>query len=365
MKPYYAVIAASKGYQPGLSAFLNSFREHHAGQGIKIVVCDCDLEPAFVEKYSGDDLTWVKVSSEKGHIYATKIHRFRVASELDGVVGVFDSDMYVVRSMLNFWKMAEAGFIVGGANGSNIRFGENWNEGYSMEVPDVYDTRTITSVPTFMDIERDGEVWRSIYEHKERTNAGADFNLLNIFLAKLDKLDRVIPIPSEQMTGVHHFQIKPDTRVINKAGELLTNNGLELFCVHGRYWEGNWYTNLLKPMPKHCARLGIRSSKSRAYQGAVQSRDILKAEFDRYCDWPYESSIKEATLANLKEQQELFFTESESLEEENAALVKKNETLLDGLRQQGRELRRLKKQLEIASQRPTHPDPEKPIERMP
>jgi len=87
-------------------------------------------------------------------------------------------------------------------------------------------------------------------------------------------------------------------------------------------------------------------------------------EFNKYCDWPYESTTKPETLANVKEQQELFFTESESLEEENAALVKKNETLLDALRQQGIELRRLKKQLEIASQRPTYSDPEQPIERM-
>ena len=358
MKPYYLVAAASKGYQPGLAALLNSFRHHHAGQGIKIVVCDYDLEPAFVEKYSGDDLTWVKVTSEKGNIYATKIHRFRVASELtDGVVGVFDSDMYVVRSMINFWKIAEAGFIVGGANGSNIRFGANWNESYQMDVPEVYNTKTITSVPTFMDVERDGDVWRSIYEHKEATNAGADFNLLNIFLAKLGKLDRVIPFTSAQCTGVHHQQIKESTGIINKAGELLTNNGLELFSVHGRFWSGDWYANLLKPMPKHYARMGIRSSQSKAYQSSLKSRQLLMDEFNKYCDWPYESTVKPETLANVKEQEELFFTETESLEEENAVLVGRNEALLDALDLQKKKIR------ELESWQRDHsvaPDPETP-----
>jgi len=203
-KQYYAVVSASKGYQPCLSAFINSFRIHHKGQGLHMLIGDCDLEQAFKDKYEGDDITWIPIHSDRGHIWATKFERFRIAVEqTEAVVGVFDADMYVCRSMLNFWKMAEAGFIVGGSNASNIRFGANWNESYQMEVPEIYNTKTITSVPTFMDIERDGDIWGSIYEHKKDTNAGADFNLLNIFLAKLDKLDRVIPFTAAQFTGVH------------------------------------------------------------------------------------------------------------------------------------------------------------------
>lgn len=324
-KPYIAIVAASRGYMPGLAAFINSFRIHHQGLEMRIIVCDYDLTDEFRDKYGGDDLEFVKVSSTLGNIWTTKIERFRVATDQEGsVVGIFDADMFCCGSMLNFWKIAEAGMIVGGSNGSNIRFGENWNESYQMEVPEVWDYKTITSVPTFMDIDLHGDVWRGLYEHKRETNAGADFNLVNIFLMKLNKMEYIVPIPSEQVTGVHHFQIKPDTRTILKGGKLLTNNGLELLCVHGRYWEGNWYANLMKPMPKHCAKLGVRNRKSYAYQGAIQSRELLKAEFDKYCDWPYEMSVKDATLANIKEQEELFFTETESLEEENAKLAELN-----------------------------------------
>lgn len=340
MKPYYAVVAASKGYQPGLAAFLNSFRIHHKGMGIKIIVCDYDLEPAFVEKYSGDDLEWVKVTSQYGNIWATKIERFRVASELSGaVVGVYDADMYICNSMINFWKIAEAGMIAGGSNGSNIGFGSNWNESYKMEVPNAVNTKTLTSVPTFMDIDKHGDIWRSIYEHKRDTNAGGDFPLLNIFILKLDRLDQVVAFPSEVCTGVHHFQVKNETRVISKSGGLFTNTGLLVASVHGRYWSGDWYANLMKPLPKHCARMGVRNKNSKAYQGALQSRQLLMDEFNKYCDWPYESTVKEATLANIKEQEDMFFTNTATMEQENAKLLKEHE----GLRN---EIIKLKKQLE-------------------
>lgn len=324
-KPYFLVVAASSGYEPGLSALIHSHRIHHKNMGIKMLVGDCDLEENFKRQHDGDDIEWIPIHSNRGHIYATKFERFAIAIRQSGaIVGLFDADMYIVRSMLNFWKIAEAGFIVGGSNASNIRFGSNWNEQYGMEVPEVWNTRTITSVPTFCDIDQHRDIWSEIYRHKMETNKGADFNLLNIFLAKLGKLDDVIPFPSEQCTGVHHFQIKPDTRIIEKAGELLTNNGLELFCVHGRYWQGDWYTNLLKPMPKHCARLGVRSSRSRAYQGAIQSREILKREFDKYCDWPYEWSVKPETEGNIQEQIDTFFTETEDMEADNQALIERN-----------------------------------------
>lgn len=347
-KPYIAVVAASQGYEPGLSALLNSFRLHHKDMGIRILVGDCNLDPEFKEKHDGDDVEWIPIESDRGHIFTTKIHRFAIATEQKGaVVGLFDADMYIVRSMLNMWKMAEAGFIVGGSNGSNIRFGANWNESYGMEVPECWDTKTITSVPTFCDIDQHGEVWSEVYRHKVETNKGADFNLLNIMLCKLDKLDYVIPFTSSQMTGVHHQFLKCDTRIINKANELLTMNGLELFCVHGRFWEGNWYTNLTKNMPKYLARLGIHSSQSKAYQGVLQSQQLLKDEFDKYCNWPYKWSVKPATEANVQEQLDTFFVEPVKLEEQNQALVEKNMQLAERIESLQRQIKGYEHEIKV------------------
>ena len=193
------------------------------------------------------------------------------------------------------------------------------------DIPEIFDAKTITSVPTIMDIEKHGnDVWGGLYEHKRLTGAGADFDLVNIFLMKTGRYNDIITIPCECVTGCHHLQIKPETRAYWKGGKLMTMNGLEVLTVHGRFWEGNWYTNLMKPMPKHLARMGIRSMKSKAYQGALESRDILKAEFDKYCDWPYEWSVKAETEANVQHEIDTFFLEGVSMEEQNQQLAEKN-----------------------------------------
>ncbi len=360
MKQYSAVVAANKGYQPGMSAFIYSFREHHPNNEIKLYCLDYDLEAEFREKHDSMVDEWVKISHPKGHVHACKLQRFEVACEIGGVVGVYDSDMYFTASMLNWYKVADAGFVVGGSNASNNRYGAHWHEKFKMDdIPEIFDYVTLTSVPTIMDIEKHGnDVWGGLYKHKAETGAGADFDLLNIFLMKTGRINDIITIPCECATGVHHLQCKPETRAYWKGGKLMTMNGLVVYTVHGRFWEGNWCANLMKPIPKHLARMGIRSSLSKAYQGALQSRDLLQAEFDKYCHWPYDKSVKEATLENVKRETDLFFVESADMESENAALAEKNLELATRIEKLEHELRKQKK---VAREHIMTHDPTKPI----
>ena len=345
MTQFSAVVAANRGYQPGLSAFVNSFKIHHPKNEIKLYVLDYDLEPEFLAKHKDKIDEVIKITHPKGHVYATKLERFRVACEIGGVVGIYDSDMYNTASMLNYYKIADAGFVVGASNASNNRYGKHWHEKFKMDdIPEVFDYKTVTSVPLIMDIEKHGnDVWGGMYKHKAETGAGADFDLVNIFLMKTGRMDDIIILNCEICTGVHHLQIKPETRAYWKGGKLMTMNGLEVLTVHGRFWEGNWCANLMKPMPKHLARMGIRSSKSKAFQGALQSRDILQAEFDKYCDWPYDKTVKDATLENVQREMDLFFTETDDLESENQKLAKMNLDLNEQLRHTERQIALLEK----------------------
>jgi hypothetical protein len=305
---YNCVVSASKGYQPGLSAFIHSFRHYHKDAGIKLYVLDYDLEPEFLEQHINPEDEVIKISHPKGNIWACKIERFRVASEIGGVVGVFDSDMWFCGSMLNYFKIADgAGLIVGGANGSNIRFDERYEESYKMTIPNTYNYKTITSVPTIMDTTVHGDIWSSIYKHKEEIGTGADFNLLNIFLIKYNKIDDVVVIPAERVTNIHHFMLKADTGVIMKEGMLLTKNGLQVLMVHGKWWSGDYVENLMKPMPKHFARLGAVGVNTRAYQEALKSRQLLLDDFHRWCKWPHEPTTKQATKDNVQMERDRAF----------------------------------------------------------
>jgi len=276
-KQWHLVVSASKGYEFGLKALLNSFYYYHRNEigtdKIKIHVLGLDLSSTFSHEIN----YFHKLERhEKGNAWATKIPRFKYASELNGVVMLLDADMYFTANWNIYFQMAEAGFIVAGANGSNFMFHQGWREKYGIkEIPDFYDTKTISSVPTILDTEKHGEVWRSIYEHKMNGNGiGADFDLTNIFMLIHKKFRDIVVLPSQQVTGLHHFMLKPDTRVIKKHGELITTDGLQVLSVHGKWWQSNYIEGIMRPVERQYG------NNPRAMKGALESRNLLIETFE-------------------------------------------------------------------------------------
>jgi len=279
---YSIVVAASKGYMPGIKAFLNSFEYYHDTARYTIYLLSFDLSEDFLKEISRP---WLKVVStdskvfkgfENNSAWGTKIPRFKFASELSGVVMLADADMFFCSDMIMYFKIAEAGLIVAGANGSNFRFHEGWKEKYQINIPNSFDYKTITSVPTIMDTSKHGEVWKRIYEHKRTIRTGADFDLQNIFMFVYNKLDSIIVLPSQQVTGIHHFMLKQNTRAVKKENKLMTEDGLEVLMVHGKWWQPGWYENLMVTMKKFCHGNEI------CLKQAEDSRRLLKLEFDKW-----------------------------------------------------------------------------------
>jgi len=272
---WHIVIAASSGYEPGLKAFLNSFKKYHPESDIIIHCLGLELKQDLIEDYPWVNhvkLDWVNVVP-RNTAWSTKIPRFKYAAELNGIVMLADADMFFCSSMNNYFKIAEQGFIVAGANGSNFQFGQNWRDKYQIDMPDIFWHKTITSVPTILDTKLHGQVWMDLYNHKMTIGTGADFDLQNIFMAKHNKLDDIVVLPSQQVTGVHHFYLKPDTRIVRKCGKLMTNDGLELLMVHGKWWQEGWFNQLMITMQRYC-------QTEKCIKGAEDSRKTLKQEFD-------------------------------------------------------------------------------------
>lgn len=285
---YSIVVAGSRGYEPGLRAFLNSFEYYYSGSGIKVHLLTFNLEEEFLEEI---EKNYLKVHStdaqmfkgyERNSAWGTKIPRFKFAAELSGVVMLADADMFFCSDAMEaYFRIAESGFIVAGANGSNFRFHEDWRKKYKLDVPDFFDYRTITSVPTIMDVGRHGKVWTDLYDYKLNIGIGADFDLQNIFMVMNNKMKDLIVIPSQQVTGIHHFMLKPDTRVIRKEGRLVTMDGLEVFMVHGKWWQDNWKNNLMTKMESYCQKY---CQGERCIRGALDSWRILDEEFKKWRD---------------------------------------------------------------------------------
>jgi len=283
---YSIVVAASKGYEPGLQAFLNSFEYYHASGPITVYLLSLELSEEFLSKYRDRsylkvvNLDWVNhPQGGRNTAWSTKIPRFKFASELDGVVMLADTDMFFCANLDLYFRIAESGIIVGGANGSNFRFHQGWRDKYQIDIPDCYDYKTICSIPTIMDTAKHGQVWKDLYVHKMTIGTGADFDLQNIFMMIHDKLDHILVLPSQQTTGIHHFMLKQNTRVIRKEGKLITADGLEVLTVHGKWWQEGWFDNLMTKMEGYC------KDNEQCKKEAFNSRQLLFEEFNKWKDF--------------------------------------------------------------------------------
>jgi len=280
------VLSASNGYQPGVIAFLNSFEHHHPDTDIKVYLLNLNIGDPFLDEHVRHrkyvevvSLDWVEYAGNRNTAWSTKIPRFKFASELSGQVLVCDADMFFCKNIDMFFDVAKAGFIVGGANGSNFYFGKDYAEKWGEPV-DCFWTKTLGSVPTWMDVDKYRHIWQGIYDCKlNKKNFGiglCDFELLNILLIKNVHPDKIIVLPSQQVTGLHHFQLRPDTRVYKRRDQLVTADGLEVLMVHGKWWQEGWVNNMMKTMEKYCA------GNEKCIKGAKDSWNLLKSEFGKW-----------------------------------------------------------------------------------
>lgn len=281
------VLSASKGFSIGVIAFLNSFEFYHKDSDITIFLLNLDLGDEFLQKHvlhrpyvEVIPLDWEEHAGKRNTAWSTKIPRFRFASsELSGVVMVCDADMFFCRNIEMYFEIAEAGFVVGGANGSNFYFGEPYSAKWGKPINRFW-PKTIGSVPTWMDVGKYGHIWRDLYDSKAGGKDFCDFELVNILLIEHVPLDKILVLPAQQVTGLHHFQLRPDTRVIERRGQLVTSDGLEVLMVHGKWWQDNWLNGIMATMKRYCE--SQRGGNERCLKGAKDSWQLLKSEFEKW-----------------------------------------------------------------------------------
>ena len=285
------VVSASKGFQPGVVAFLNSFEYYHKNSNIKVYLLGLGLDEDWLDKHvryrDYVEIVTLGMDNNPGKpniAWSTKIPRFKFASGLSGVVMMCDADMFFCRNMEMYFDIAETGIIVGGANGSTFYFGKDFAKRLGEPI-DCFWPKTMGSVPTWMDVDKYGYIWRNIYESKTKSNAFCDFELVNIHIIQNIEIndrkpDKILILPAQQVTGLHEFQLKPDTRVFLKHDKLVTHDGLEVLMVHGKWWQEGWLSGILRNMDKYCNTQ--RGNAPKCLKGAKESWQLLKDEFEKW-----------------------------------------------------------------------------------
>jgi len=134
-----------------------------------------------------------------------------------------------------------------------------------------------TTVPLFLS-RRDLDWLTATYKAWSPTTLD-DFLLLNILGMRMNKYPRMLVMPPYTFTGIHHWQMKPETAVFEKAGLLLSGTEEQVYMVHGKWWDKKWLLGLWDTMERY---LQTEDMGGRCERKTKRAIGLLKAKFDYY-----------------------------------------------------------------------------------
>jgi hypothetical protein len=251
---YAFVVAASADYLPGLRTLLNSIEAVGAEADVLLAEHDIPLNVLVDLQVRHPNLCVVTRPLAESVVQGTALERFRLAYQEGSeyrAVCLMDADMWLTADPRRFFEVAAAGFIVGASNGMIINFGRAYQEQYQCfldpphEVDCVY-PQTHTTAPIFLG-PCDLDWFEALYSSR-RIDSWDDFLYLNLLGIKLGKSDHMIILPPYTFTGIHHWQVKPETSVREKAGLLLSGTEEQVYMIHGKWWDQAYREAMLSVM---------------------------------------------------------------------------------------------------------------------
>jgi hypothetical protein len=259
MNKFAFVVAYTDNYIKGVTAFKNSAKIHCP---------DVDII-----ELRGDS------------VEGTAIERFNVACQVGEqyeAICLVDADMFLTNDVRLFFEVASKGFIITGSNGMVINFNQDYQNRYGIDLggADYIYPKVHTTVPIF--INKDNLDWfRRLYNSK-RIDSWDDFLYLNILGIKLGKDKKMIVLPPYVFTGIHHWQLKPETAVFKGATMLLSGTEEIVYMVHGKWWDEGWLQDLMPTMTKYLQDENMgEKCEWRVKQAMVE----LKNQFEYYLNY--------------------------------------------------------------------------------
>ena len=282
------VTAASENYLPGLVAFFNSLIENNHKEDV--ILCSFRLPEKFLEKLKELPFNVRIVKMQGGdQVQETAIERFRVAAELGKeyeAICLVEGDIFLTANVGTFFEAARRGMIIVGSNGMIVDMGIDYQKQYNLflDVKKYPYPKVHTTVPIFLN-SSDLDWFEDFYKRRMNARAFDDVFGLNLLGIKMGKSERMICMPPTIFCQIHHFGIKPVTHLMKKEGMILDGFEMQVYMVHGKWFEQGWYTGLMDPMPGYWKdnSFGERQKKE-----AFETREMILNEFLRLC---YRSKI--------------------------------------------------------------------------
>jgi hypothetical protein len=249
---YCFIVAYTDNYLPGFTALKNS-----------------------IKKYMDVEL----IAHHGTSVRDTAIERFKIAYDICDkydAICLMDADMFLTADCTLFFDIASKGFIVTGSNGMIIDFNRDFQKRYDVDLgsSEYAYAKIHTTVPIF--INHENIDWFYELYNTRRIDHWDDFLFLNILGIKMGKHKRILCMPPYAFTGIHHWQMKPETAVMKKGNMLLSGTEEQIYMVHGKWWDKGWLQDLEPTMSRYFKdeQIGDRG-RSRTYNAI----SILRSEF--------------------------------------------------------------------------------------
>jgi len=290
------ILASNQKYLPGVTAIFNSLEK--LKNIIDVHFLEYKVDPKYLEelkKYSYN----IKVAhiDEKeveylGEAEVLMRKRYSIAANLQyDAVCILDADFFILSDPVCYFRAAAAGMVVGVTLEQKRRYGDENHkvDGNFLIKPDFWNDRDICCAPIFINPNKWGQALRETYEivirkygqvDKSQQDEGRfkapDMDAINICLLRHGSYPNTMCLDQHTWSGLHESLMKIFTRAVVKHGRLFTEDGREIFMIHGQWWNKIWRGWQIDN------QMGMID---REINGSQRCKQIAQESFDLVCKW--------------------------------------------------------------------------------
>ena len=256
------LVAADLAFFPALNALLNSLDYIGYNDVINIILFK-DTPLDYLDHIQNKVGYEIKKIPFREDIYRDtfggmktdymKRYRYYIASQICydyNAICFLDVDMFFVRNVDIFFEIASRGIMLGCAKTGKTRYGVNpsyYIDGKDPLPNSIWNDKDICCCPIFFNHAFHNVfhyVWYGYTTELGRMKASDLFAINQSVLvndSKYSSYSRLITMPCQSWVGTNEVMLKPYTRVVEKEGQLISENGDLVYSVHGKWFSEGWH----------------------------------------------------------------------------------------------------------------------------
>ena len=297
MTDYAYIVPSNTKYLPGVTALLNSLERF--GNKNDVIFDAYGIDPGYIAKlkdYSFEIIVKEVTQAEVDYLGEAEVlmrKRYQTAGEATQykAVCVLDADFFILADPICYFRAAEAGLVVG-VTLEQKRYYADPNhkvDGEFLYDPENWNDRDLCCAPLFISPKVWGEALKESYnivnrnfgkfekmQHDEGRFKGPDMDGLNICLFKNGSYEHTLCLSQHTWTGMHESLMKIFTRAVVKHDRLFTEDGEEIFMIHGQWWNFTWRGWQID---------GQMGMIEREMDKSPRAKNIAQQSFELVCVW--------------------------------------------------------------------------------